>query len=410
MLFPWLFFVTFLFIFDISSSEGKHGYLFPLPAAEFEANSTKFTKTTGGLYDSIIHGVASNYISCSNNHSFNHHSAVLAQYLKNLDCHEHQHSCLLQRFNWCQSYYTQKRVPWKPIPRGNTSCPNDHKGRECGGVGVCDYDFGLCLCPAGWKGRGCEIRIAQRCHNGPGSREGLSRLGLSGLPPKAISPPPNSPNTFNTDLILNSSSLSNVVISPNVARSKNQGNPNSLSLEQAMDPAQWIHFIVNVSSDFLRCGGHCDDVSGICYCGLGPYQYRPPPLGSPPDAMGTGRMLGSNCVPNTTATGEPLNWGYMTWEAIYGAKGYCMVPQDSNALDEYGNPLYDRCHCQTPTSVSEFCAVPYDAFCLNSCNGRGRCDRGFCKCLPGWYGSDCARRRAGLPTQYKECTDVPKIQ
>ncbi|GIL72460.1 hypothetical protein Vretifemale_2822 [Volvox reticuliferus] len=28
--------------------------------------------------------------------------------------------------------------------------------------------------------------------------------------------------------------------------------------------------------------------------------------------------------------------------------------------------------------------------CLNSCNGRGSCDGGFCNCYPGYYGADCA--------------------
>eukprot|EP00955_Chlamydomonas_euryale_P080410 363419-Chlamydomonas_euryale.AAC.21 len=34
--------------------------------------------------------------------------------------------------------------PWRAPPRGNTSCPND-----CNGVGNCNYDTGLCECPAG---------------------------------------------------------------------------------------------------------------------------------------------------------------------------------------------------------------------------------------------------------------------
>ena len=28
------------------------------------------------------------------------------------------------------------------------------------------------------------------------------------------------------------------------------------------------------------------------------------------------------------------------------------------------------------------------------CGGRGECDLGFCKCDPGWYGTDCSRRAA----------------
>lgn len=30
------------------------------------------------------------------------------------------------------------------------------------------------------------------------------------------------------------------------------------------------------------------------------------------------------------------------------------------------------------------------SFCPNQCAGNGNCTRGFCKCLPGFYGGDCA--------------------
>ncbi|KAG2424862.1 hypothetical protein HYH02_015125 [Chlamydomonas schloesseri] len=37
--------------------------------------------------------------------------------------------------------------------------------------------------------------------------------------------------------------------------------------------------------------------------------------------------------------------------------------------------------------------------CVNQCSGHGDCDSGFCKCHPGWYGTDCARKAAGLPME-----------
>ncbi|KAF5828139.1 exostosin-like glycosyltransferase [Dunaliella salina] len=40
------------------------------------------------------------------------------------------------------------------------------------------------------------------------------------------------------------------------------------------------------------------------------------------------------------------------------------------------------------------------SLCLNNCNGRGKCEGGFCHCLPGHYGTDCAKSldQEGRPT------------
>jgi len=47
--------------------------------------------------------------------------------------------------------------------------------------------------------------------------------------------------------------------------------------------------------------------------------------------------------------------------------------------------------------VGPFCDVPVEHTCANQCNGRGECHMGFCRCLEGWYGHDCAQRRKGHP-------------
>jgi len=28
--------------------------------------------------------------------------------------------------------------------------------------------------------------------------------------------------------------------------------------------------------------------------------------------------------------------------------------------------------------------------CLNNCSNNGRCDKGSCSCIDGWYGIDCS--------------------
>ena len=54
-----------------------------------------------------------------------------------------------------------------------------------------------------------------------------------------------------------------------------------------------------------------------------------------------------------------------------------------------------RCPCITEGWVGSYCDVPVEHTCVNQCNGRGHCNFGFCHCLPGWYGHDCAQSRKG---------------
>ncbi len=57
--------------------------------------------------------------------------------------------CGLTHGAWCRKFHRQLAVPFKPVPRGSKSCPQD-----CSGVGNCNHDTGLCECPAGAQGRG----------------------------------------------------------------------------------------------------------------------------------------------------------------------------------------------------------------------------------------------------------------
>jgi len=119
-----------------------------------------------GPFDVLAHSLATNTTYCL----YDSPSSIKI-------CQEKRRRCFLERFPWCQAYFSQTRIPWKEVPRGDKACPKDDQGRECSGVGVCDYDWGMCQCPAGWRGKGCEVRRRQRCTNGPGSRSGAS-LGI----------------------------------------------------------------------------------------------------------------------------------------------------------------------------------------------------------------------------------------
>ena len=60
--------------------------------------------------------------------------------------------------------------------------------------------------------------------------------------------------------------------------------------------------------------------------------------------------------------------------------------------------------------MGPFCDVPVEHTCVNQCNGRGECYFGFCRCLDGWYGHDCAQRRKGHPMTPGEDLLTPQSQ
>eukprot|EP00201_Polytomella_parva_P023099 CAMPEP_0175038990 /NCGR_PEP_ID=MMETSP0052_2-20121109/248_1 /TAXON_ID=51329 ORGANISM="Polytomella parva, Strain SAG 63-3" /NCGR_SAMPLE_ID=MMETSP0052_2 /ASSEMBLY_ACC=CAM_ASM_000194 /LENGTH=583 /DNA_ID=CAMNT_0016300619 /DNA_START=276 /DNA_END=2023 /DNA_ORIENTATION=+ len=51
------------------------------------------------------------------------------------------------------------------------------------------------------------------------------------------------------------------------------------------------------------------------------------------------------------------------------------------------------CICLSGYS-GQACDIEDISFCLNGCNGRGACHRGFCHCTPPYFGSDCSRQAA----------------
>ncbi len=69
-------------------------------------------------------------------------------------------SCRLTRGDWCGRFQRQQRIAYKAAPRGATRCPGN-----CSGVGNCNYDTGLCDCPAGWTGADCSAMLLRPCTN-----------------------------------------------------------------------------------------------------------------------------------------------------------------------------------------------------------------------------------------------------
>ncbi len=62
-------------------------------------------------------------------------------------------------------------------------------------------------------------------------------------------------------------------------------------------------------------------------------------------------------------------------------------------------PNARSCPCLFDGFSGPLCDEVTECMCVNQCSGHGECDSGFCKCHPGWYGTDCARRAAGLPVE-----------
>eukprot|EP00201_Polytomella_parva_P014690 CAMPEP_0175050468 /NCGR_PEP_ID=MMETSP0052_2-20121109/7275_1 /TAXON_ID=51329 ORGANISM="Polytomella parva, Strain SAG 63-3" /NCGR_SAMPLE_ID=MMETSP0052_2 /ASSEMBLY_ACC=CAM_ASM_000194 /LENGTH=861 /DNA_ID=CAMNT_0016314673 /DNA_START=726 /DNA_END=3311 /DNA_ORIENTATION=+ len=169
------------------------------------------------------------------------------------------------------------------------------------------------------------------------------------------------------------------------------------------DPSDWLKYMTDEGKWYVpRCAGYCDDVTGLCYCGMGPYRYRKPPPGSPADAMGSGRLIGHQCRPKTNDKGQAIKSGTFDWEDLYGPKGYCMLLSNHSEWQTSGAVRPNMCGCDFDGTYGNFCSQRKEVFCINNCNGHGICERGFCKCLPGWYGADCVRRRAGLPLLHPE--------
>ena len=71
----------------------------------------------------------------------------------------------------------QVAVPTKPHPRGSIPCPGG-----CN-TGNCQYDIGICMCPAGWTGAQCTQPQKRPCTKRARGREDPFDVPTSNIDP-----------------------------------------------------------------------------------------------------------------------------------------------------------------------------------------------------------------------------------
>ncbi|KAI3432296.1 hypothetical protein D9Q98_003856 [Chlorella vulgaris] len=139
----------------------------------------------------------------------------------------------------------------------------------------------------------------------------------------------------------------------------------------------------------LACADLCDEDIAHCYCnstyphGRIPADPEKPP-GAPP--IRKGRPISHQCRRGFGFDGKKSDFGTNSLDALYGEKGWCVADEPEHT-----------CPCLLDGQHGPTCQGVHESFCPNQCNGHGECLLGFCKCQPGWFGTDCAQRMAGIP-------------
>lgn len=234
--------------------------------------------------------------------------------------------CHLALGDWCGKYEKQGLLPLEDPPQGSKECPNNCNNN----IGVCDYDIGICNCPAGYSGDDCMTPFKRPCTN----------------------------------------------------RYRDNGTVAVGHVDKDGRDLNWTEPGWTAS----RCGGICDDNIAFCFCD-GKYKHIPAPPGSPygTKPIQPGRTLGDHCKPKQTKDGKLTYWGGTDYARLYGPNGWC----------EADKPAFS-CGCGLDGFIGDNCDTPVEPTCPNQCSGHGICVTGFCKCYDGYYGTDCARIKAGM--------------
>ncbi|PNH08721.1 hypothetical protein TSOC_004706 [Tetrabaena socialis] len=258
--------------------------------------------------------------------------------------------CALTRGSWCEEFYRQERVAWKLPPRGSKECPATKWG-PCNGVGNCHYDIGVCQCPAGWRGAACDEPNKRPCTNAH----------------KTETDPLDHVESF-------------------VA-------PDGSDLD--LTASGWTA---------SRCAGHCDADRATCWCPASTaFGRKPPPPDSPPWVRYSqrGRPIGEGCKPGKVpnAAGELVenDWGHkqMSYVDVMGPNSWCNAKKPAEIPQGVTHQCGGWRGCSVEGLHGPLCDEVSEETCLNQCSGHGECDEGYCRCHPGWYGQDCARKKAG---------------
>eukprot|EP00884_Botryococcus_braunii_P008777 jgi/Botrbrau1/17900/Bobra.50_1s0001.1 len=138
-----------------------------------------------------------------------------------------------------------------------------------------------------------------------------------------------------------------------------------------------------------RCSGTCDETRAACYC-RGKYGRIEGNTHENPRALPiqAGRPMPTHCTISLLNNGSRIPYlsGDISWDDIFGPQGWC----------ESDSPRH-MCPCLIDGVAGILCDIPTEQVCFNQCSGHGECRLGFCLCHEGYYGHDCARRRAGFP-------------
>ena len=188
--------------------------------------------------------------------------------------------------------------------------------------------------------------------------------------------------------------------------------PKATTASAAIDEANGAQQQPAASASKGRCGVGCG-ARGVCVpklgrCDCGPY------------------MWGANCsIPVVTQTicvyNDSSPWFCDKPACLHSTAEVAVAAPGEPPRKCVGAPLFNcprgchgrgackaggRCFCYEGYGGVD-CGTPTPAKCLNDCNGRGECQKGWCKCRRPYWGTDCARgggRGAGV-----RCTTPPCV-